>query len=373
MNDQNIQQDLKKPIRRNNHDKINEKFMKAVNLFSIVDFRVIRSQINISKNEQPTEMLVHLYKHAIKNDYEYFKKILISGNVKLIESIMRTSLRFKRKVVIFEWVNTLGKSYGNNLLHKFIFFSIGHRDARSMLEIAEIFLNYGVPINETDKRGCTPLFVSIEKKNIPLALFLINRGANVHIRNNREETALIEAAESGNAEVVDLLLSRGADVNAKDTYGWTALHKSCRYNRENVIDLLVRKGADVSIQDKLGETPLSFLLTDWLNYERCLIHMMKGFSKLSLDDASIVKRDMDSIEANPKAMEHFKKCVAELKLMKKYPTYYCVLKMSNDTRNLAALAKSVEFVSEFERNLSLFSYFKNDLKSIFDDAVEIRD
>lgn len=164
-------------------------------------------------------------------------------------------------------------SEGNNLLHMLIDATMFYEDngGSAVAKIAEIFLDLGVPVDEPDSYGCTPLHRAVSplrqfyvQFDFELASLYVKRGANVNLKSPDEGIyPLALAAREGDEALVDLLISNGADLHAKcDEFGLTALHVACiggfKFNTK-VIDLLIEKGADVKIKDKLGRTPLNLL------------------------------------------------------------------------------------------------------------------
>lgn len=51
-------------------------------------------------------------------------------------------------------------------------------------------------------------------------------------------------------------------------------------------------------------------------------------------------------------------------------SYYYMLKNSKNTRELAELVKDKEFVENFEANLDKFTFYKEDLRRIFEEAMQ---
>lgn len=265
-----------------------------------------------------------------------------------------------------------------NLLHQFIKYSLikGDYDA---VDVAEILINSGVSADAVDVQGYTPLLLATEYENDSVVSFLIKKGANVNVKSRHEGLfPLFFATQCGNEDLVRLLLSNGADVNAKTHFGIAALHRACIYSNEKMICLLIRKGADISAQDKNGRTPFSVLKPAKNNYDRCLKTMVKEFAKLILEKRSVHEKDMKLIRVNPKAREYFEKCTRELEEMAstkfyEHYSYYSVLKMTKNIVKLAHLTKNNEFLEKFKTNLRNFSYYKDDLQSILEEAFQLND
>lgn len=252
--------------------------------------------------------------------------------------------------------------------------------------IAEILLNCGVPLDEPDNNGFTPLNYSILSKNTQLVSLLAKKGADVNRKISSGSFVgvfpLLMAAKDDNSELVETLITLGADVNAENSFGWTVLHQACAYHWARVIHLLVQKGAEVSPVDLYGRTPTSVILP-CVGYTSespvlGLIILMKEFARLCYEKIEILREDFELILRHPVAREHYEKCLLELDLMSStefHPLYsfYSLLKMSKRNKKLAQLAKNPEVVEKFEAGLGRFSYYEYDLKKIFNEALLVRD
>lgn len=266
---------------------------------------------------------------------------------------------------------------GQNLLHLFIiiFDDENYPDA---VETAEILIDNGISI-DSDCLGMSPLYLAISvhdysHQNIPLISYLISKGADV------DENLVVNAAQSKNAKITELLLSNGADVNAKNSLGWTALQVACLHNREKTISLLIQKGAKfteiVATSDSYTKTAFSLLDPSEPGYEQCAIIILKEYAKLKFANIYVPDKDINLIYAKPKIKEHFEKCMAELALMKNTEfstpfSFYSILK-KNNMKKLAVRAKNPGLASKFEKNLSTFSYYKNDLQIIWEEIIQLK-
>lgn len=265
---------------------------------------------------------------------------------------------------------------GDNILHQFLTYHV-KQYSQDAVEIAEILINSGVPEDEPDHNGSSPLYRSIVKHNIELVSFFIKR------RSAIDTSHLLKAVELDNQQIIELLLSSGADVNAKTEFGWTALHIACLSRNDQVINLLVHRGADVSVKNKAGLTPFSLLEPShwndlYVHRTRCIIIFMKEFAKLSFGSHSVSECDIDLIHKNKNTRELFEQIQKELRQTKSTRfyepySYYSVITMSRDLKKLANLTKNSHFVLNFTERIHEFSYFKNDLQRIFGEAIQLRD
>lgn len=270
--------------------------------------------------------------------------------------------------------------YGQTILQQFITYFVENGD-EDVLEITDILIDSGVPINEHDNTGCTPLDDAIRKENIELVALFIKKGADVNKANSSlTMLPLYSAVLFNNFDLVNLLILNNAKVNAKIRGGLTALHAACERHYEQLIALLIQKNADISAEDKDGDTPFFFLDPENDNYTQCMKIMVKEIAKRNFNGLLVSQVDLNSIQASTESRKYFESCVEELTQMsttKFYVTYSYnhVLKMRKNINKLASLTKNEEFVASFEKNLTFppkFPYYENDLRRIFEEAIQAR-
>lgn len=274
-------------------------------------------------------------------------------------------------------------SKGENVLKMFMRFV--EDDDLDAADVAEILINSGVLINEVDEHyESTPFLSSIITSNIPLISKMIEKAAIIipdpeYIKNN------ILLTEAVDINVYKLLLSNGADINFKTSTGWTALHFSSGAFSAERIRFLIQEGADITAEDENGDTPfaLSYLSDpedeeDVHQRHLCMQTMIRFISRMLYEKISVNKKDVDLIEGDADARKYFQLCNKELEKISKtkfYSSYlyYFVLKSSKiNNRRLAKLTKNQDFVKKFEAGLNSFSLYKDDLREIFDEAIQAR-
>lgn len=96
------------------------------------------------------------------------------------------------------------------------------------------------------------------------------------------------------------------------------------------------------------------------------------FENIPLSDC-----DMKLIQLKPKVRAYFEGCVSELNKMatKKFwasMSFYSILKMSGNLKKLSNLTKNKKLVSQFNKKIRQFFYYKEDLLNIWNKAVEIK-
>lgn len=255
------------------------------------------------------------------------------------------------------------------------------------VETAEILINSGIPVNEPDNYGNTPLLNAILSTNIRLVSLLIQKGADVNSKTS-QQLPLCRAASFCGLKIVELLLRNGAKINERDPRsGFTALHNACSYNYAMMIYFLICKGADVCIENNAGETPFMLLKRvndNWIpfsilpqsmkSFNKSICVMIKGFAKAIYEKRSMHKSHTNFFEKNAKVRDYLKRYIAELdiKFYGNY-TFYTVLKMATDVEKLARKVKNKKFLSKLEESLKSAHFYQWDLKLTLAEAIRIRD
>lgn len=267
---------------------------------------------------------------------------------------------------------------GHNLLHNLIaFFAKNKIGNHNIFEIVKTMVEAGVPVDEPNNEGLTPLHLAIYRNDLKLINYLLSKGADVNKKCKDELSSLYQATEYGYPKLVELFLDHGAEINAGNDEGLTSLHIACLSNNETIIKILLQRGADISSMSKLNETPFSLLGLKKSEFTLSITAMVKEFAKVFFENIQVCKSDLDLIRSHPKVRKIFENCKKELfqmsstKIYGSY-SYYSILKMSVSVKKLANLAKNEEFVKSFQDNLS-FNYYKADLQLIFEKAIQVRD
>ncbi len=141
----------------------------------------------------------------------------------------------------------------NNYRHSPLYIAL----EKNNVPMIELFLTNGV------KEGLTKnyLFRSVSLKNETGALTMLKGGIDPNITNDKGNTPLIISASLGDKVIVEHLLAYRADVNAANKDGNTALIYAARYNHPEIIKMLLQPQTmqtplDVNAQNKAGETAL---------------------------------------------------------------------------------------------------------------------
>ena len=144
-------------------------------------------------------------------------------------------------------------------------------------------LQEGVPVNERECDGLTPLWIAASTGNETIVRMLLEAGAQVDARSGayRQITPLIVAAAKGYTGTVRILLEAGADVNAQSSSGETALMEAAIEGHFGIARLLLQAGANVNLQNRENKTAATLAKENgWFAIARLI--MMVGERRASL-------------------------------------------------------------------------------------------
>jgi len=150
---------------------------------------------------------------------------------------------------------------------------------KKWFDIISLLVDAGVPLNDYDNLGKTPLLICVDKGDAKSAKLLVERGADIeaevrdrntgstnysntygYISNNDTEvgyTPLWLAVSNDYRKMLTALIRLGANVNARHTVSMdTPLIYSCMRNYIECAHLLIRGGADINLQDRNGNSAL---------------------------------------------------------------------------------------------------------------------
>lgn len=124
------------------------------------------------------------------------------------------------------------------------------------VEIVQAFLDHGLELSRPiNIHGETPIFRTIEKKQMAILELLVQKGADVHDRPMGGGTVLHKASALWPAGAA-FLLSVGADVNARASEGRTPMMGAAFGNQTESLELLLAAGGKLEDCDKEGTTAL---------------------------------------------------------------------------------------------------------------------
>ncbi|XP_061082293.1 protein TANC1-like isoform X1 [Conger conger] len=127
---------------------------------------------------------------------------------------------------------------------------------RGKMEVCDFLLQQGAVVQQTNRRGVSPLFCAVRQGHWQIADLLLQNGADVNVTDKQGRTLLMVAACEGHLSTAEFLLSKGACLTAMDKEGLTPLSWACLKGHKNVVQYLVEKGAVIDHTDKNGRTPL---------------------------------------------------------------------------------------------------------------------
>ena len=159
----------------------------------------------------------------------------------------------------------------------------------SHIELVQLLLKHGAPINETDKNKITPLIAACTSNNIQLVQLLLDHGADVMLQASENKTALdcairtgcepikillrshilLNAVKNNDIPCAKTLLLAGVNPNVKDCKGNTSLYYAIKNGNKALALLLLLNGAQesMSIFNNQGELPIHLAIgTDMLPF-----------------------------------------------------------------------------------------------------------
>lgn len=192
-------------------------------------------------------------------------------------------------------------NYGETVLH------VAARIGMSG-DIVSMLVKAGAQVNERNKKGQSPLFLSVTRKDMELSKLFVSLGADIHAADTAGKTCFTAAADSGlamvksivnennvssrdsfgrtsvhlavereaSAEILDYLIGLKTDINTRDMAGDTALHIAAERNNKSAGSILLSNGADIFYVNDKGVSPLQIALTrrggreEWMITSRTL-------------------------------------------------------------------------------------------------------
>ncbi|MFC1783643.1 ankyrin repeat domain-containing protein [Planctomycetota bacterium] len=210
-----------------------------------------RTPIEYSLSTRQTEIVKYLLGQGVDVNL----KTQMRGSPPLLNIAARVDLLEIVKILIARNVS-LDATYpgsGKNALHE--------AAEAGNIEIAELLISEGIPVDSKDRRNNTPLHLAA---NADIAKFLISKGADVNAENQNGLKPFHSACLSGNKEIVEFFIDKGADVNAR-LEGQnqrlagrtpTPLFLAVERDYKDLAELLINSGADVNAKTDSGHTAL---------------------------------------------------------------------------------------------------------------------
>ncbi|KAJ0398903.1 hypothetical protein ATCC90586_005262 [Pythium insidiosum] len=102
-------------------------------------------------------------------------------------------------------------------------------------------------------RGFTPVHHAAARGHLDVLQLLLNFGWPVDVRNDLGESPLHLASYGGHVPATEFLLDRGANANALTCDGETPLFYASRKHQYRVVRMLIRRECDLSIKNRFGD------------------------------------------------------------------------------------------------------------------------
>ncbi|MEO1488470.1 MAG: ankyrin repeat domain-containing protein [Pseudomonadota bacterium] len=107
--------------------------------------------------------------------------------------------------------------------------------------------------------GDTGLHIAAQRRDALWVRFLLQRGADPNIRNKKGRTPLQVSITLSDIDSVEALIKRGASVNVSDRQGETPLISAVHQRNQAMIKLLLEKGADPDHNDNSGRSARNYV------------------------------------------------------------------------------------------------------------------
>jgi ankyrin repeat protein len=130
--------------------------------------------------------------------------------------------------------------------------------AQSRVEVIDLLIREGSPVDAVDANGEPPLFVAVRQRLLENVKRLAT-DRTVQIQNLKtQRIALHVASELGHFEIVEFLLGIAKEqVSKADRQGNTPLHLAVAARRKEVVGPLLEAGADLMVRNKARQSPYS--------------------------------------------------------------------------------------------------------------------
>jgi ankyrin repeat protein len=131
-------------------------------------------------------------------------------------------------------------------------------------DVVDVLIEHGLPVDEHDAGGITPLQTALIHKDHASAQKLVRAGAGINTQDFRGNTPLHFAVRTRDWPAVTWLLQQGALPNAQSAGDrWTPLHHAIFFGDVQIAEKLMHYGAWRNLRDDMGLSPLQLAF----NYE----------------------------------------------------------------------------------------------------------
>ncbi|CAC5393883.1 unnamed protein product [Mytilus coruscus] len=126
------------------------------------------------------------------------------------------------------------------------------------LELTNLLIQQGLPVNEENYLGLTPLHLASHEGHTSIVELLLNHGAKAVVNKGTisGSTPLHFASHEGHKEIVEILLQHGADIHQGNNNQSRPIHLATHENHLDIVKFMIENGANVNDINKNGSTPL---------------------------------------------------------------------------------------------------------------------
>lgn len=125
-------------------------------------------------------------------------------------------------------------------------------------ELAKSLILQGLPVNEENYFGLTPLHLASHEGHINVVKLLLDHGATAVVNkgNINGSRPLHFASHEGHKDIVEILLQHGADIHQGNNNQSKPIHLATHENHIDIVKFLIENGANVNDINKNGSTPM---------------------------------------------------------------------------------------------------------------------
>lgn len=132
-------------------------------------------------------------------------------------------------------------------------FAASANAVRCLKRLIQIIPSY---VNIQMVNGITPIYLSIQEKNIPITKLLLRSGANLNLRAEEGMSVIHLACQNGDLTMIQLLKEEfRASLNETDQNGASSLHYACVNGNAELVAYLLNNNVEIRA-DKFGNSPL---------------------------------------------------------------------------------------------------------------------
>ena len=109
-----------------------------------------------------------------------------------------------------------------------------------------------------DRRGQTPLMITIVAGFTEMSEMLIGASRNLDMKDNQGNTALSWSVIQDQFALTQILLEAGADPNIANRQGLTPVMLAAKDNRPDHLEILLTRSPDLNLRDYTGRSALGW-------------------------------------------------------------------------------------------------------------------